>query len=589
MEFISKRAVTGKERGSVRPGMMLLAVGVSFFISRACFMGQMFPAGIALMTTLLSSNTLNLYLLPVMMVGIGSFYKTGIPVWGDLGALAGCSLFFVCTGSIHFRIWHRAVIAGSFAITGRSIYFLAAGLSYRISIWDFLLEGCLTAVLCGIFDILQQLAEKKEPQGGTAAGLLAVSAAAMILVSGIGLSWLMLPAAMTIALFTGYIFGAMEGLLSAFASGMIMLFCGQAPSMILVLALGGTVAGLSRGQNRIAAALCFAAAVMGIGIPDFSVNLDVPYYVPLTAALILAVLPQKWIFAMDTKLSALLRCDTYKEKQQRAEVSAFLKDKKKSFDSLSAMFVSQDNRRARLVYEFRAISQILDHTAGELQKTKKTVPERYRAEPAWSGYAKNQGISGDSCMWEELPDGTLALVLSDGMGTGKRAASESNLAVTTVIRLLKAGLEVELVLKLLNSILLLNAEQEIFSTMDLGIFNPATGKIRFYKIGAAATFIKRKNRVEILNVSAMPMGIVDGLKIDYVTVSLNPGDQIIMISDGITDSRRDDPGMDWLKKTICEIKSRDPQTMCDLIINQAAENYGFNEKDDMTVLAMRVS
>ena len=590
MEYISKGRIAGKERGKIRVCTVMAAAGAAFLISRACFMGTMFPAGIALMVVLLSANTLNLYLLPVMAAGIGTFYASGIPIWGDIGALAGCSLVFLCAGKIHFQAWHKAVIAGSAVIIARSAYFIAAGFSYRISIEDLLVEGCLTAALCGIFQVLQQLKEKKDPQGGAAAGILAISAAGMLLIAGTGFSWLLLPAAMITVLFTGYLLGAMEGLLAAFASGMIMLFCGQAPSVILVLAVGGTVAGLSRGQNKIAAAICFAAAVMVIGLPDFSFSLAVPYYGPLTAALLLSVLPKKWILHIDTALSGFLHCSTYKEKQQKTGTSAYLEEVRQNFDSLAAMFVSQNNRRALLSYEFNAMSKVLQHTAEAVSMSGAVRPDacRYRAEPAWAGYARNRGISGDSYQWEQLPDGNFAVVLSDGMGKGKTAAAESSLAVNTVIKLLKAGLEVELVLKMLNSILLLNADNEIFSTVDLGIFNRKTGKMKFYKIGAATTFIKRKDRVESLSVSAMPMGIVDGLKIDYVTVNLNPGDQVIMISDGVTDSRREDLSMDWLRDTICEIRSQDPQTMCDLIINKAVENYGVKEKDDLTVLSIKI-
>ena len=281
---------------------------------------------------------------------------------------------------------------------------------------------------------------------------------------------------------------------------------------------------------------------------------------------------------------------SYKEKQQQTGASAYLEEVRQNFDSLAAMFVSQNNRRSLLSYEFSAMSKVLQHTAETIsgRKNRQKATFRYRAEPAWAGYARNQGISGDSYLWEELPGGKFAVVLSDGMGKGKTAAAESSLAVNTVIKLLKAGLEVELVLKLLNSILLLNAENEIFSTIDLGIFNGKNGKMKFYKIGAATTFIKRKDRVETLTVSAMPMGIVDGLKIDYVTVNLNPGDEVIMISDGVTDSRREDLTMGWLQDTIRKIRSRDPQTMCDLIINKAVENYGIKEKDDLTVLTIGI-
>ncbi|MCQ4636169.1 SpoIIE family protein phosphatase [Anaerovorax odorimutans] len=589
MELISKRPVIGKEKGDINIWSVAAVVIFSFLVSRACFMGETFPAGIALLTVLLSFYTLNFYLLPVMLIGLGTFYSSGISIWGDVGALCGCALVFLCTAKIRFAAWQKSIIAGSITVIARSVYYIAAGFTYRISMADLLLEGCFVAVLCGIFEIFLQLLEKKEPKSGIAGGLLALISAIMLVVSGTGFSWILLPAAMLVTLFAGYLLGTMEGLLAAFVSGVFLILSGEAFGAVFILALGGLTAGFSRGQNKIVAALCFAAVTMGAGTMDLSVNLALPFYGPLSAGAVLAFLPQKWVFRLDTALCAFLRCGTYKEKRKNAEAAAYLERVQKNFDDLSSLFVSQENNRILMSHQFKAMSRIMDHTIREISHKNKEGPARFTAEPAWAGYAKDRGISGDSYMWEELPGGKFAIVLSDGMGNGKTAATESSLAVTTVIKLLKAGLEVELVLKLLNSILLLNAENEIFSTIDLGIFNKKTGKMKFYKIGAATTFIKRKNSVETVKVSAMPMGIVDGLKIDYVTVHLNPGDQVIMISDGVTDSKREDLSMEWLQETIDEIKSRDPQTMCDLIMNRAVENYGLKEKDDLTVLSVRVS
>ena len=587
MELISKRPVIGKEKGDIHIWAVAAVVVLSFLVSRACFMGETFPAGIALLTALLTYHTLNFYLLPVMLIGLGTFYSSGIAIWGDVGALCGCALVFLCTAKIRFATWHKAVIAGSITVISRSIYYIAAGYTYRIAAADLLLEGCFVAVLCGIFEILLQLVDKREPRSGTAGGMLAIASAAMLIVSGTSLPWVLIPAAMTITLLIGYLFGTMEGLLVGFVSGLILILSGGPPGAILVLALGGVVAGFARGQNKLVAALCFAAVTMGAGTIELSVNLALPIYGPLASGAILALMPQKWLFRLDTALCTFLRCGVFKEKKKNAEASAYLERIRRNFDDLSSLFVSQENNRILMSYQFKAMSRIIDHTIKEISSRPGAASVKLCAEPAWAGYAKDRGISGDSYMWEELPDGRFAIVLSDGMGNGKTAATESSLAA--VIKLLKAGLEVELVLKLLNSILLLNAENEIFSTIDLGILNKKTGKMKFYKIGAATTFIKRKNAVETVKVSAMPMGIVDGLKIDYVTVHLNPGDQVIMISDGVTDSKREDLSMEWLAQTIEEIKSKDPQTMCDLIMNRAVENYGLKEKDDLTVLSVRVS
>jgi stage II sporulation protein E len=84
------------------------------------------------------------------------------------------------------------------------------------------------------------------------------------------------------------------------------------------------------------------------------------------------------------------------------------------------------------------------------------------------------------------------------------------------------------------------------------------------------------------------MGVMEYSTIPCVTVSVSSGDQIIMMTDGVVDSMRDDLDLNWLRLLLRRIKSNEPQTVSDLVIRQAAMNYGQREKDDMTVVAFRV-
>ena len=210
--------------------------------------------------------------------------------------------------------------------------------------------------------------------------------------------------------------------------------------------------------------------------------------------------------------------------------------------------------------------------------------EKYSIKVGVSGYSKEGGVSGDSYLCSDFKPGEYMLALSDGMGKGQRALDESALTVTTLFNLMKAGFDVELALKTINNLLLMKSSDEIFSTVDLGIFNKTNGKIKLFKIGAAATFIKRGDKVEVIKVSALPMGIVDSINVSNVEFQARRGDEIIIVSDGITDADRNDAKMEWIKEAILNIRSRDPQTMSDLLINKAVERYGLKEKDDMTVI-----
>lgn len=182
------------------------------------------------------------------------------------------------------------------------------------------------------------------------------------------------------------------------------------------------------------------------------------------------------------------------------------------------------------------------------------------------------------------------MALSDGMGQGSRAAQESGLTVHTLRDLLKAGFDAEVALRIVNSLLLLKSTDEIFSTVDMGMLNLYTGKFRLYKIGAAATFIKRGDQVKVIKVAALPMGLVERISVNSVEFRVRRGDSIIIVSDGITDAGAEgSENLEWLESAIRGIRSKDPQTMADLILNRAVERRGIREKDDMTVMVASVS
>ena len=61
-----------------------------------------------------------------------------------------------------------------------------------------------------------------------------------------------------------------------------------------------------------------------------------------------------------------------------------------------------------------------------------------------------------------------------------------------------------------------------------------------------------------------------------------------MMSDGISDGGDGRGILEHIKKAAGNVRSTDPQTMCDLILNQAADSYIGKERDDLTVMAARI-
>ncbi len=202
-----------------------------------------------------------------------------------------------------------------------------------------------------------------------------------------------------------------------------------------------------------------------------------------------------------------------------------------------------------------------------------------------SKYAKEMNACGDSYICMDLKENEYLIALSDGMGSGEKAARESIITINTLKHLLEAGFEKELALKTMNSMLLLKSAEEIFSTVDITIINLDTGDTSFYKIGAAAAFIKRKSgKIEIIKYSTLPIGIMDQIKIEEIEVGLEAGDMIIMVSDGILDACTEGDKIEWMKSILMQMASKDPQTVSDLILNNALNRYKTSEKDDMTAI-----
>lgn len=222
------------------------------------------------------------------------------------------------------------------------------------------------------------------------------------------------------------------------------------------------------------------------------------------------------------------------------------------------------------------------------------------------GYASAAaaGISGDAAASCGLPGGSRALILSDGMGKGIKAAAGSRLVVRRLRRNLKAGMPVAQAIKEVNRYMIEQAESaaaklpagtdfadEDFATVDLTVIDRRSRRARFYKMGAATSFIMREGRVRRIKGAALPVGIIPTLRLTHISAVLKEGDLILMASDGITDADREDPEAEWLCEylsgviysTDFDAESSSARHIASEILQQAVARYGLRERDDLTV------
>lgn len=214
----------------------------------------------------------------------------------------------------------------------------------------------------------------------------------------------------------------------------------------------------------------------------------------------------------------------------------------------------------------------------------------YEVTTGVAGAAKGGGLlSGDSYSTVELGNGTFAVALSDGMGNGERARMESSTALNILEQLLQSGMDAKLAIKSVNSILMLRSPEEIYATVDMALIDQYSAQSTFLKIGSTPSFIKRGDEVIPVSASNLPIGIIKDIEVDLVSIQLNPGDIVIMMTDGIYDA----PGYAvnkemWMKRMIQELDSEDPQEIADILLERVIRYQQNKIHDDMTVVVGKV-
>lgn len=212
--------------------------------------------------------------------------------------------------------------------------------------------------------------------------------------------------------------------------------------------------------------------------------------------------------------------------------------------------------------------------------------ERYcRATGAASMKKHGENVCGDSFTSMNLTNGTYVAAISDGMGSGEAAASESKNTIDLLKNFLRCGFDVMHAIRLINSTLMLTGTEEIFSTIDLCSVNMHTGIADFIKIGGASTYIKTGNTVEKLTSSSLPAGILEDVKPKHFSKKLESDSLILMVSDGVESASADDK---WLEKRLKNMDTVNPHVIADKVLELALYHSGGRAKDDMTVIATRI-
>ena len=189
-------------------------------------------------------------------------------------------------------------------------------------------------------------------------------------------------------------------------------------------------------------------------------------------------------------------------------------------------------------------------------------------------------ICGDAYKFFNDGKGHFVMVLSDGMGTGGRAAVDGAMASGLMARLLKAGFGYDCSLKILNSSMLFKSSDESLATMDIASIDLFTGSTELYKAGAAPTLVRRNGHSGRAESHSLPIGILKEVSFDRAGIRLRSGDILLLVSDGVTFD-----GTEWLRQELENWHDGGAQDLAEHICDCARRRCVNMRADDITVMA----
>ncbi len=204
-----------------------------------------------------------------------------------------------------------------------------------------------------------------------------------------------------------------------------------------------------------------------------------------------------------------------------------------------------------------------------------------------SGYSQRSlkagSLCGDSVAVFDSGYSFFNAIISDGMGTGSRAAIDSTMAVSMIERLITSDFSYRSALRLVNSALIMKSTDETISTVDAVQINPYTCSASFYKAGGTLSFIRQNDRVTVIEKPSLPMGIIRNTAFAYEERQLRRGDIVLLVSDGVTSQ-----DCSWINDELLAWSKSDMQSLSAHIASLARLRSEKTVRDDITVVALRV-
>jgi serine phosphatase RsbU (regulator of sigma subunit)/anti-sigma regulatory factor (Ser/Thr protein kinase) len=203
-------------------------------------------------------------------------------------------------------------------------------------------------------------------------------------------------------------------------------------------------------------------------------------------------------------------------------------------------------------------------------------------------YRPARTVGGDFYDVTALPDGRVMVVTGDVTDKGVPAA----LVMASTHSLLRAAAQTETtpggLLRRVNDLLHAQIPPAMFVTCLVLLIDTATGATSYANAGHNLPYLLRDGQVTQLDARGMPLGLMPGSLYDEATTVVEPGDVLVLYSDGITEQHDADGQMFGFDRTATVIAraGTSARIVDECIAELTRFSGGVEQEDDITLVAV---
>ena len=262
-------------------------------------------------------------------------------------------------------------------------------------------------------------------------------------------------------------------------------------------------------------------------------------------------------------------------------------------------------RLASTVEIFRSAQQArqkLDIVHQELEVAQRIqnaiLPDNFPKRSDFEIYAEIHSareVGGDFYDFFDLPDGRIGLAIGDVSGKGAGAALFMAVARTVIRTAAPILLDPALCMKHANDFLSRDNDAAMFVTVFYAAFDSKTGTLVYVNAGHNPPYRLLSDgckATSLLSASAPALGLMEEMEFDNETLTLKPGERLLMYTDGVPEAINEQDkefSEDRLSEALCiyGARSHDVQTVIKGLINDVTAFAGQAPQfDDITCLGL---